>query len=286
MVTQSIKECRFVMKHICYILLILIYTSPLFAGTAVVKSKGATVHSAPQGGSSVIATLNINTVVEISDTTYQGWHSITVSGKNGYIHSSNVILSDDRKPEDEEKENPFDIREKSKAQYYFDLAVSPVARAGGQIHSAITLKLGYEDETFERGISYYYGMGLGKYKLKVSSLLVDFGWKFTKYTSVGVIGGYEFLKFSNLEVQKSAESGRAYRAPLDPRGWVFGAFLNQKIFGESTNFIITEGAMVETYNIEKYSGSDIYYDDPIVETKNSVKKGLFLFVSFGVRFSI
>jgi hypothetical protein len=268
------------------LIIALLFCFNALAGNAIIKIDGTAVHIEPKASSKVLSTLKVNTVIEVSDVSYYGWHNTTVNGKKGYIHANTIIMSDDSKVEEVQDDNPFDLTEKAVVHYFFDFSLVPLGRAGQQFHSGITLKLGYENETFERGATFYYGMGLGKYRIKVASLLADFGWKFTRYTTIGVMAGYEYLKFSSLEVQKSSASGRSYRAPLDPRGFVYGGFMNQKIIGDSLTFVFTEGALLETYNIERYNNSDIYYDNPAPETRQNVKKSIYLFLSFGIRFSI
>jgi hypothetical protein len=262
----------------------LLFSINLFAGTAMVKGEGATVHKEPDFKSLVLFRLKKNTAVEVSDTSYFGWHNTTVQGKKGYVHVSQLVLNFEGAKTVLEKSNPFDLDKKPIVNYFFDAAATPVGIAGQQIYSGFNFSFGYEGSSFERGFSISYGTGMGSYKIKVATMLLDFGWKFTRYTTIGLIGGYEFLKFSSLSVQKSPKDGKAYRSALDPRGFVVGGFLNQKIEGVSYSFILTQGALLETYDIDNYANSKIYYDNPVKETKSKVKPRIYIFASFGIRF--
>jgi len=256
----------------------------LFAGTAMVKGDGATVHKEPDFKSLVLFRLNKNTAVEVSDTSYFGWHNTTVQGKKGFIHVSTLILNFEGAQTVLQKSNPFDLDKKPRIDYFFDAAATPVGLAGQQIFSGFNFSIGYEGSDFERAFSISYGTGMGSYKIKAATMLINFGWKFTRYTTIGAIGGYEFLKFSALSVQKSPTEGKAYRSAFDPRGFVLGGFMNQKFEGDAYSFILTQGALLETYNIDNYAGSKIYYDNPVKETKSNVKPRLYIFASFGIRF--
>jgi len=265
-------------------LISLFLSAEIFAAAALVKNDEATVQQEPDFKSLVLFRLKKNTAVDISETSYYGWHTTTVKGKKGYIHVSNLILNYEGTKSVLEKSNPFDKPMKPRVDYYFDMGLVPAGIAGQQFFSGVNFAFGYEGESFERGITFGFGAGLGEYKIRSATFLLNFGWKFTRYTAIGITGGYEYLKFTDLSVQKSPKDGRAYRAAFDPRGYVVGGYFNQKIEGKKYSFVLNEVVMLETYSIDKISGSEIYYDNPVQETKDNVKPRLFMSLTMSVRF--